>query len=58
MPILIIIFAVLIYQWNKKEKAIRAAEQWEKDNNAVEVAKWLDQEMCKEDPDWRQRIRD
>jgi hypothetical protein len=50
---LIALFAYLIYEWRKKDKAMQAAQQWKDDNNAVKVGEWLDAEMCKTDPDWR-----
>jgi hypothetical protein len=56
-PLGIFLIAMLVYlirDWRKKEKAQQAAKQWEDDNNAVKVAEWLDAEMCKVDPLWRQ----
>ena len=50
---LIVLFAYLIYEWRKKDKALQAAQQEKDDNSAVKVGEWLDAEMCKTDPDWR-----
>jgi hypothetical protein len=59
MLIIIIVVGVLIYQWTKKEKAIRAAEDEKpKPESAVKVAKWLDGELKKEDPNWRERVEE